>query len=47
MGRDNSGDLVIDRCIILKWLLKIGYEFMEWICLCLDRVQWWAVVNTT
>jgi hypothetical protein len=25
---------------------ETGYEFVDWVCLAQDRVQWWALVNT-
>jgi hypothetical protein len=27
-------------------LKEIGWECFDWIYMCLDRDQWWAVVNT-
>ena len=32
--------------IILKWILKVRWEGVEWIFLVQDKVKWWVVVNT-
>jgi hypothetical protein len=31
---------------ILRWILEIGWDGMDWIKLAQDRDQWRAVVNT-
>lgn len=33
-------DLNTDRMIILKWILEIGCEYLDWIEAIQDNVQW-------
>jgi hypothetical protein len=33
-------------CIILKWILEIGWGGVGWVDLAQDRDQWRALVNT-
>jgi hypothetical protein len=42
---EHLGDLDIAGRIILRWLLKNTVEFVNWIHLAQDRVQWWACVE--
>jgi hypothetical protein len=45
--------IIPDGKPVLRWNDSIildqretGYEFVDWVCLVQDRVQWWALVNT-
>jgi hypothetical protein len=39
-------DLGVNRKIILEWILGIGWNGVDWMCMAQDRDQWRAVVNT-
>jgi hypothetical protein len=45
-GKYNFDDLGIDVGIILKWILQIWCEYVDWIHLAQDRYQWQPLVNT-
>jgi hypothetical protein len=40
-------DLGEDGRILFKWILKIGWEGVDWIHLDEDMAQWLAFVNMT
>jgi hypothetical protein len=40
------GDQGVGGWTILKWILDIEWDGMDWIDLAQDRGQWWAPVNT-
>jgi hypothetical protein len=44
-ARDQLVDTDVEDKIILKWVLKIRWEAVDWINLAWDRDRWWAVVN--
>jgi hypothetical protein len=43
--KTDMGDLGADR-IILKCILKTGYEIVKWVHMAQDRGQWRALVHT-
>jgi hypothetical protein len=43
---DHWEDLDVGGWTILKWILEIGWDGMDWIDLAQDRDQWRALVNT-
>jgi hypothetical protein len=45
-GRDHLGGLGVDEMIILKTILSIKYDDLEWIRLVQDKNQLRALVNT-
>jgi hypothetical protein len=44
--RDHWEDQAIGGWTILKWILEIGWDGVEWIVMAQDRDQWWALVKT-
>jgi uncharacterized protein YjcR len=44
--RDHWEDLNVGGWTILKWILEIGWDGMDWIDVAQDRDQWRALVNT-
>jgi hypothetical protein len=44
-ARDQLVNTGAEVKIILKWVLKIRWEAVEWINLAWDRDRWWALVN--
>jgi hypothetical protein len=45
-GKSHWEDLDVGGWTILKWILEIGWNGMDWIDLAPDRDQWRALVNT-
>jgi hypothetical protein len=45
-GRNHLGNLYVDRKIILKCMLKIGYDEVDWIQVVQIRVHRRDLVNT-
>jgi hypothetical protein len=45
-GRDHSDGLGVDGSIILRWILRIGYEDMDWVHVAQNKDKWWNLVNT-
>jgi hypothetical protein len=43
--RDHWEDQDVGGWRILKWILEIGWDDMDWIDLAQDRDQWRALVN--
>ena len=43
--RDDLEDLGIERKTILKWILKMRMEDMDWINVARDRDKWLVVMN--
>jgi hypothetical protein len=44
--RHQYEDLDVGERIILKWILEIGWDVVNWIGRFQDRDNWWALVNT-
>jgi hypothetical protein len=44
-GRNHLGDKGVNRDNIKMYLTDTGSEYMDWIHLAQDRVQWQVVVN--